>query len=306
VRCPDGLAGECFYQKHTGTWAPPALRRVKIRERTKIGEYLVVDSLEALISAVQIGILEIHTWGSLASRLEEPDRVVFDLDPDPAVPWARTVEAARLVRARLQAVGLESFVKTTGGKGLHVVAPLVGSASWDVVRDFCQRVAADMVREDPRGFVDEMSKAARAGKIFIDYLRNARGATAVAAYSTRAKPPAPVSVPLTWEELSARTRADAYTVETVPQRLAGLRADPWARYWTLRQSLSGATGGAANRSGGSGASSPATSGAGSTAKSATSKPATKPATKSGSKPASKAAKKPEGREAGRGRRAARR
>jgi bifunctional non-homologous end joining protein LigD len=237
VRCPEGVDKECFYQKHSGLSVPENIRRVKIREKKKVGDYLVIDTLPALISLVQIGILEIHTWNSVADRLERPDRVVFDLDPAPDVPWTRVVAAARLVRKLLEGVNLESFVKTTGGKGLHVVVPLASGVTWEQGADFTRAVAETLAREDPRGFIAQMSKAARTGKIFVDHFRNTRGATSVAAYSTRAKPEAPVSVPLDWDELSARLTSDHYTVANLPRRLAGLRKDPWAPYWTVRQEL---------------------------------------------------------------------
>jgi len=237
VRCPEGAHRPCFYQKHTGYWAPDTLRRVAIEEKKKTGEYLVVDDLPGLIGLVQIGILEIHTWSSTVRDLERPDRVVFDLDPGPDVPWARVIDGARTVRRRLQALGLEGFVKTTGGKGLHVVAPLTPGAGWKEVAAFARRVAEAIVREEPRRYVAQMARSARGGKIFIDYLRNVRGATSVAAYSTRAKPAAPVSVPLGWDELSPRRRSDHYTIVTVPRRLAGLRSDPWREYASRRRPL---------------------------------------------------------------------
>ncbi len=237
VRCPEGVDKECFYQKHTGYWAPEGVRRLKIQEKTKVGEYLVVDSLPALVGLVQIGILEIHTWNSVVQRLERPDRVVFDLDPGPGVEWKRVIEAARLIRERLRALKLESFVKNTGGKGLHVVVPLSPGASWDEGSAFARAVAEGIAREDPRGYIARMAKDERKGRIFIDYLRNVRGATSVAAYSTRAKPQAPVSVPLDWDELSPRVGPDHYTIANLPRRLAGLKADPWAGYWTARQKL---------------------------------------------------------------------
>jgi bifunctional non-homologous end joining protein LigD len=237
VRCPEGTRGECFYQKHTGYWAPESVRRVKITEQKKTGEYLVVDSLPALIGLVQIGILEIHTWNSVVERLERPDRIVLDLDPGPGVDWPRVIDAARLVRARLDAAGLESFVKTTGGKGLHVVVPLRPGTTWEEGSAFARALADSMARDDPRAYIARMAKAERRGKIFIDYLRNVRGATSVAAYSTRAKPEAPVSVPLDWDELSPRIRSDHYTIANLSSRLGGLKADPWARYWTIRQKL---------------------------------------------------------------------
>jgi DNA ligase D len=237
VRCPEGAEGECFYQKHAGASTPDVLRRVKIKEKTKVGEYLVVDSLPALIGLVQIGILEIHTWNSEVADLDRPNRLVFDLDPGPGVAWPKVVEAARLVRARLEAAGLESFVKTTGSKGLHVVTPLRPGPTWDEGSAFARRLAEDLEREDPRGFVAHMAKADREGRIFVDYLRNLRGATSVAAYSTRATPDAPISTPIGWDELSPRLRSDHFTIANLPKRLAGLKGDPWAEYWSLRQKL---------------------------------------------------------------------
>jgi bifunctional non-homologous end joining protein LigD len=237
VRCPEGLAKECFYMKHSGVWAPPALRRVKIKEKTKTGEYLVVDDLAGIVSLVQMGILEIHTWNSLAEGVEEPNRIVFDLDPGPAVPFDKVMAGARLVRDSLRSVGLESFVKTTGGKGLHVVVPLGPGHGWDETFGFSELVAAQIVKQDPRTYADSMPKAGRQSKILIDVLRNNRGNTSVAAYSTRARPGAPVSVPLAWEELQRGLRPDAYTVENLHQRLGSLKADPWARYFKLRQKL---------------------------------------------------------------------
>jgi bifunctional non-homologous end joining protein LigD len=237
VRCPEGAHKTCFYQKHVGYWAPESLRRVKIQEKRKVGEYLVVDSLASLIGLVQIGILEIHTWNSVVKRLEQPDRVVFDLDPGPGVEWTQVIECARLIRDALHSLELESFVKTTGGKGLHVVAPLVPGPSWDETSAFARAVAETVARANPRRYITNMAKAERKGKIFIDYLRNIRGATSVAAYSTRATPQATMSVPLSWDELLPRITSDHFTIANLPKRLAGLTADPWAGYWRARQSL---------------------------------------------------------------------
>jgi bifunctional non-homologous end joining protein LigD len=237
VRCPDGAHKTCFYQKHVGYWAPESLRRVKIQEKRKVGEYLVVDSLASLIGLVQIGILEIHTWNSVVRHLEEPDRVVFDLDPGPGVAWAQVIECARLIRDTLRGLELESFVKTTGGKGLHVVVPLVAGPSWDEMSTFARTVAETIAREHPQHYITSMAKAERKGRIFIDYLRNIRGATSVAAYSTRATPRATMSVPLGWDELTTRITSDHFTIANVPKRLADLGADPWAAYWRTRQKL---------------------------------------------------------------------
>jgi bifunctional non-homologous end joining protein LigD len=237
VRCPDGLSGECFYQKHAGPWAPASLRRVRIREKTKTGEYLVVEDVAGLVGLVQMGALEIHTWNARARQLETPDRLVFDLDPGPGVAWSAVVVAARLIRATLEASGLESFVKTTGGKGLHVVTPIRPDRGWAECLAFAHQVTEALVAETPAAFTATMAKSARRGKIFIDYFRNQRGATSVAAYSTRARPGASVSMPVRWDELDAVPGPGHFTIENVPRRLAQRRADPWAGYATLGQAL---------------------------------------------------------------------
>jgi bifunctional non-homologous end joining protein LigD len=239
VRCPEGHEKGCFYQKHASAGQPGAIRLVPIQEdgASKAEDYLMVDSLQGLVSLVQMGVLEMHTWGSRTRRLEFPDQAVFDLDPDPAVPWERVVEAARLLRERLEGLGLESFLKTTGGKGLHVVVPLAARQGWEEVKEFTRLVALRLSAEFPDRYVATMSKARRRGKIFIDYLRNGRGATAVAAYSSRARRGAPVSTPVRWEELDHRLRPDAYTVRNLPQRLQRLRRDPWEGFGRRRQSI---------------------------------------------------------------------
>jgi bifunctional non-homologous end joining protein LigD len=237
LRCPDGLTGQCFYQKHPGSWAPSSLRRVRIREKAKSDDYLVIEDAPGLVALIQMGVLEIHTWNAQADRLEAPDRVVFDLDPGPDVPWAAVVTAARLVRATLEAQGLQSFVKTTGGKGLHVVAPIQPGPGWSDCVGFAGRVVDLLVAETPKAFVATMAKSARKGKIFIDYFRNQRGATSVAAYSTRARTGAPVSTPITWDELDRVPSGSHFTLATIERRLAKLSRDPWAGYETLAQSL---------------------------------------------------------------------
>ena len=237
VRCPDGLAHECFYQKHPGAWAPARLRRVRIREKSKMDDYLVVEDAAGLVSLIQMGVLELHTWNARADRLEAPDRLVFDLDPGPAVPWAAVRTAARLVQKALAARHLESFVKTTGGKGLHVVAPIEPGPTWVTCADFASHVTDELVAETPAAFTATMAKAARPGKIFIDHFRNQRGATSVAAYSTRARPGAPVSTPITWQELDSVPAGDYFTIDSVLRRVAERRRDPWAAYETVRQTL---------------------------------------------------------------------
>jgi bifunctional non-homologous end joining protein LigD len=188
----------------------------------------------------QIGILEIHTWNSTADHLERPDRIVFDLDPDPAVAWTAVIEAARLVRARLEQLGLASFVKTTGGKGLHVVVPLRPGASWRESLEFSRGLSEQIERADPKHFTTVMPKAARKGRILIDFLRNNRGSTSVAPYSTRAKPEAPLSVPVTWDELSPALRPDQFTLGNIGDRLARMKKDPWAEYLKVKQRLTAA------------------------------------------------------------------
>jgi bifunctional non-homologous end joining protein LigD len=223
--------------KHSKVWAPPDLRRVRIREKTKIGEYLIADSLPAVIALVQMDVLEIHTWNARFSRIEQPDRLVIDLDPGARVGWPAVVRAARLVRKRLAALDLESFVKTTGGRGLHVVVPLTPKADWSRCLDFARVFAVTLARDDPKRFTTRFAKVGRERQILLDYLRNNRTNTSVAAYSTRAKPEATVSAPLAWPELSADRRPSAFTIATVPARLARLRTDPWKAYWTTRQMI---------------------------------------------------------------------
>jgi bifunctional non-homologous end joining protein LigD len=237
VRCPEGLRRACFFQKHASGWAPEALRRARIREKTKTDEYLIVDNLAGLISVIQMGILEIHTWNSRVDHLEQPDRLVFDLDPGQGVPWTEVIEAARQVRETLEGHSLTSFVKTTGGKGLHVVVPLVPGAGWGACASFARAIGTAMETQDPARFVATMAKAKRKGKIFIDYLRNTRGATSVAAYSTRARSGAPVSTPLAWDELDPGIRSDHYTIANLRHRLESMKTDPWASYARLRQRL---------------------------------------------------------------------
>ncbi|HEY1266926.1 MAG TPA: DNA ligase D [Candidatus Binatia bacterium] len=239
VRCPEGYL-KCFYQKHIEDNLPESFKRINVKERRGSGRYVMIDSLSGLISLVQMGVLEIHTWGSRAERVEMPDQLIFDLDPDAGLPWKQVVEAARLLRRRLAALELEVFVKTTGGKGLHVVVPIVPEVQWDDAKEFTKMVAESVAREAPDRYLTNMSKAKRAGKIFIDYLRNGRSATAVAAYSTRARPGAPVSMPLRWEDLDDVGGSGDFTLLNVGKRLKGLRKDPWANFFTSRRSIRGA------------------------------------------------------------------
>jgi bifunctional non-homologous end joining protein LigD len=238
VRCPAGPGRSCFFQKHGREGFSERIREVMIAEKSGTKPYLVVVDATGLVSLVQMGVLEIHPWGSRADDIEHPDRIVMDLDPAEDVPWTRLVAAARELKQRLSGLGLESFLKTTGGKGLHVVAPIDRRHHWDTVKAFAKGLADAMAADAPGDYVAVMSKARRRGRIFVDYLRNGRGATAIAPYSTRARPGATVATPLAWDELTDDLAPAAFTVATVPERLAarGFR-DPWAEIARVRQSL---------------------------------------------------------------------
>jgi len=235
VHCPEGIAGECGYLRHARAWGPSALQRVRIREKTKVGEYLVAQDLSGVVALAQMGIVEIHTWNSTVDDLERPNRLIWDLDPGPEVAWTAIAAAARLLRDALDTLGLASWVKTTGGRGAHVVVPIVPRLDWPACLAFARDVAEAIVRTDPGRFTIAFSKQGRERKILIDYLRNNRTNTSVCAFSPRARPGAPVSMPLAWEEL--RTRPDTWTLESVPSRLARKRTDPWAGYWAGAQDV---------------------------------------------------------------------
>ena len=237
VRCPAGLRGKCFFQKHWTDSLPDAVRSVEIKEKDRRANYVLVDDLTGLVSLVQMGVLEFHPWPAGADKLDRPDYLVFDLDPDKGVAWTAVVQGARDVRDRLDELGLKSFLRTSGGKGLHVLVPLTRRNSWDDVKTFAKSVADSLVREKPYQYIATMSKAKRKGKVFVDYLRNQRGATAIASFSSRARAGAPVATPIAWEELSARLKPNKYTVRNLPARLAKLNADPWQDFFKIRQSL---------------------------------------------------------------------
>jgi bifunctional non-homologous end joining protein LigD len=251
VRAKDAIEDGTIFMRHSKVWGPEALRRIDIAEKTKIGEYLVADDLAGVLGLVQMSIVEIHPWNVVDPELDRPDRVIFDLDPDEAVPWARVVSAARAIRDRLEELDYPSFVKTTGGKGLHVVVPLKPSATVEQVLDFSRRVSEDIARSDPKGFTTAMPKDRRRGRILIDYLRNNRANTAIAAYSTRARAGVPVSMPISWEELG-RVNPKKFTLFTVPKILARRKRDPWADYDKLRRALKAASAKRTSSSGSSG------------------------------------------------------
>jgi bifunctional non-homologous end joining protein LigD len=240
VRAPGGAGKKSFYQKHLGPGAPKALGRIEIAGDEGVKSAPVVTDRAGLVALVQMDVLEIHPWGATTANIEAPDRVTFDLDPDAELPWSRVMEAALAVREALSGIGLASFVKTTGGKGLHVVVPLTPKLGWPAVKAFSKWVADRLAALRPEAFTANQALRARQGRVYIDYLRNGRGATAVGAYSPRARPGAPVSAPLDWSEVERGVRPDGLTVATVPARLAALAADPWAEIGTLRQSIGAA------------------------------------------------------------------
>jgi len=236
VRCPGG-SGKCFFQKHPGEGVSEHLHRYSVSEKKETTVYLALVDLPGLISLVQMGVLEIHQWGSRAPDYEKPDRLIFDLDPDPLVEWPKMVVAANEVRLLLETLGLVCFLKTTGGKGLHLVVPIRRRTNWEDAKLFCRAVADFLVANAPERYVATMSKAARKGKIFIDYLRNDRGATAIAPYSTRAHPGAPVSVPIEWSELDNKLTSGFFNIRNLPPRLMRLNHDPWRDMSKVNQTI---------------------------------------------------------------------
>jgi bifunctional non-homologous end joining protein LigD len=238
VRCPDGAEGECFYQRHLMMGASPGNLRTVRRERSSKGAYIYASTLDAIVSAVQNGAIEFHTWGATVPDIKHPDRITMDLDPDEKLPWKTLVEGTLLTKTLLDGLGLKSFLKTTGGKGLHVVAPIEPRLEWDEVKEFTRQIALMLAKARPDLFTAMISKDRRPNKIFVDYLRNSETASAAAAFSPRARPNAGVSVPLSWGELDAKDDLRLrFDVTNVPARLARLRADPWADYARTKQSI---------------------------------------------------------------------
>jgi len=239
LRCPNGYDSACFFQKNAEGAPEQEIRRVEIPDlKGDVGStYLYVDDAAGLVALLQMGVLEIHIWGSRQETLELPDRITFDLDPGPGVTWEAVLDGARLVRSTLAELGLESLVMTTGGKGLHVVVPVVPELDWPTVKGFTRALVQAVVRLEPRRYTAHLAKNRRENVIFIDYLRNGRGATAVAPYSTRARAGAPVAVPISWDELSPKLRPDMFNVRNLADRLRGMKKDPWQQAKLAPQSL---------------------------------------------------------------------
>jgi bifunctional non-homologous end joining protein LigD len=237
VRCPNGWDKPCFYQKHATEGLSAAIERIDIRDSGGVQPYMMANSVGALVALLQMGVLELHPWGSRAPKLDYPDRLVFDFDPDESLGWDKLTDAITVLRKLLDTLELEAFLKTTGGKGLHVVIPLQPTRTWDEAKTFCGAVAEMLVQAFPDRFTSKLAKARREGRIFVDYLRNAEGATAVAPYSARAKARAPVAMPIDWSAIKDDVRFDYFNVANVPALLGKRKRDPWDRMSRVRQEL---------------------------------------------------------------------
>ena len=236
LRCPEGRQGNCFFQKHH----TPGLNvnTVLVNEKKGTKEnYLVVHEERDILQLAQFNVLEFHPWGSMADNLSNCDRLVFDLDPSDDAKWADVKQAARKIYQLLNDLGLQSFLRTSGGKGLHVVVPLNPSIPWETAKEFSRAFAKTLAIAFPDKYVATASKAQRTGKIFVDYLRNSRGATSICSYSLRARPGAPIATPLRWDELSRLKSASAYDIKSLPRRLSRLKGDPWGGIAEIRQGL---------------------------------------------------------------------
>lgn len=235
VRAPDGVEGELFFQKNAEKLAIPGVTRLE--KAYKSQPAMILDTSEALLGAVQMNTVELHTWNATSGDLDHPDRFVLDLDPDPTLPWARMVEATQLTVTMLDELGLRSFLKTSGGKGIHIVVPLVPAADWDSIKAFSRALVKHMAKLLPDRFSAVSGPRNRVGRIFIDYLRNSRGATTICAYAARARPGLAVSVPIAREELETLTGADVWTIHNLDERLAQLKSDPWQDYADIKQTI---------------------------------------------------------------------
>lgn len=235
VRCPAGVEGECFFQKHHTDALGASVEAIPLQQKSGKEDYLYIDDLSGLLALVQMNTLEFHPWGATIQAPERPDRLVFDLDPGEGVDWTQVKAAAREVRKRLRQVGLESFVRLSGGKGLHVVVPIMPGPSWEQAKDFCEAIAKNLAEDKPQRYLATASKAEREGRIFIDWLRNTRGATSVCSWSLRARPQATVAMPIRWEELGKVASPSAFTLPVAKARAARLRSDPWEDIAELKQ-----------------------------------------------------------------------
>ncbi len=236
VRCPNTYK-QCFYQKHLTSSIPDGIHEIMIKEKMGKDKYIYIQDVTGLLALAQMGVLEMHPWGSQIKKLEYPDILVFDLDPAPEIPWKKVVKAAFEIKNILQNLKLTSFVKTTGGKGLHVVLPIKPEYDWNEIKIFSHSLVKYLVMNHSKDYIDVMTKSKRKNKIYVDYLRNQRGATSIAPYSTRARKKAPIATPLAWDELTNRFDDTFFTIKTLPARLDALKKDPWEDFFRIRQSL---------------------------------------------------------------------
>lgn len=237
LRCPDGYNKECFFQKHFDKNTMPFIQNVEVQEKNKKRTYLSIRDKQGLINLIQIGVLEIHSGNSRNNHVESPDRLIFDLDPDPKINWESVTECAQNIKEVLNFFGLKSFVKLSGGKGLHIYIPIRPHPNWNEFYDFAKRFANLIVKINPGLYTTQLTKAKRIKKIFIDYIRNSKGSTCIAAYSTRAKKHAPISTPVGWSELSRIKSADQYNIGNIFRRLRALKKDPWEDFYTIQQKI---------------------------------------------------------------------
>jgi bifunctional non-homologous end joining protein LigD len=238
VRCPNGTTKPCFFQKHVGAFLPSGINTIDITDKTSADPqpYITLNTTDAIIALAQMNALEVHPWGSTNNDLDHPDRLILDLDPDPTLPWTTLAAAAAEVRQLLKDAGLESFLKLTGGKGLHIVAPIQPTLTWDELKTAAHNLVLSMERNNPALYLTKMTKSSRTNKIFLDYLRNQRGATAVAPYSPRARAGAHVSLPLPWSALK-ETTLPVYSIHDLPTWRNRLRTNPWKALPTTHQQL---------------------------------------------------------------------
>jgi bifunctional non-homologous end joining protein LigD len=237
VRCPDGWSGQCFYQKNADKAVHASVSRIEVPESKGKATYMGANTTTALVGLLQWGVIEMHPWGATSPKLDNPDRLIFDFDPDDGLAWPKLVEAVNLLKTLLEDLKLTGFLKTTGGKGLHVVLPIRATLSWDDAKGFTKAVADLLVGTFPDRFTAIMSKERRKGRIFIDYLRNAQGATAIAPYAVRARKGAPVSAPLAWDELKRDVRFDYFNATNMLERLQQAKSDPWADFFDVKQTI---------------------------------------------------------------------
>ena len=238
VRAPEGVDGERFFQRHCGRLKMPHMRVLDKSLDPEHARLIQADTVTAVVEAAQMGTVEFHTWNARSDRIDRPDRIIFDLDPDPALPWSSMVEATDMTLDLLDELGLKAFLKSSGGSGMHVIVPIDRRHSWECANAFARGVTTRLAAEAPERIVAKMGPKNRVGKIFVDYLRNQRGASTVAAYSVRARPGLFVSVPIGRDELEQIGGADRWNILNLHERLQQLAADPWADYASTRQSIS--------------------------------------------------------------------